>query len=327
MYILAFETSCDDTSVALLRDDVLLALSTRTQLEHAVTGWVVPEVAARAHANAIFPCIEDVLNESGISLSEIEVIACTESPWLAPSLLTGKTVARTIAHALWKPLIWVHHIEAHIFANYLERSADDIVFPSVVLTISGWHTELYLWKDRFSLELIGQTRDDAVWEAYDKVAKMLGLGFPWGLKIANLAEIYRSVPRDDMAFWKNLFPRPYLEKDSLDFSFSGLKSAVKRYIDDTKEWDDIFFSQISFAFEDAVLDVLVRKIFLAAEKTGTKSLVLAWGVSANSMLKSRILERAEKSGYRFIAPKKNVYSWDNAAMIGIRAYYQMISQK
>ncbi len=162
MYILAFETSCDDTSVALLENDRLVAMSTRTQLEHNATGGVVPEVAARAHANAIFPCIEDVLGESGIMLEQIDYIACTESPGLAPSLLTGKTVARMLAHSLDKPLVWVHHIEAHIFANYLERSSEDIPFPSVVLTISGGHTELYHWQDRFILELIGQTRDDAV---------------------------------------------------------------------------------------------------------------------------------------------------------------------
>ncbi len=173
MLILAFETSCDDTSVALMRDDQFVAMSTRTQFEHNETGGVVPEVAARSHANAIFPCIEDVLSESGISLEDVDFIACTESPGLAPSLLTGKTVARTLAAGLEKPLIWIDHIEAHIFANFLERKKEDISFPSIVLTISGGHTELYFWKSLFELELVGQTRDDAVGEAYDKVAKML----------------------------------------------------------------------------------------------------------------------------------------------------------
>lgn len=136
MKTLAFETSCDDTSVAILEDDRLLALSTRTQLEHDVTGGVVPEVAARSHANAIFPCLDDVLSESGLALRDIDQIACTLSPGLAPSLLTGKTVARTLAQSLEIPLIWIDHIEAHIFANFLERQKDDIVFPSIVLTIS-----------------------------------------------------------------------------------------------------------------------------------------------------------------------------------------------
>lgn len=178
MYTLAFETSCDDTSVALLRDDRLIKMSTRTQLEHDATGGVVPEVAARSHANAVFPCIEEVLADTGITLADIDQIACTRSPGLAPSLLVGKTVAYTLSQMLEIPLIWVNHIEAHIFANLLDRSLADLVFPSVVLTISGGHTEIYHWKELFSLKLLGQTRDDAVGEAYDKVAKMMGMGFP-----------------------------------------------------------------------------------------------------------------------------------------------------
>ncbi len=173
MYLLAFETSCDDTSVAIMQDDRCIALSTRTQLEHSVTGGVVPEVAARSHANAIFPCIEDALSEASITLKDIDVIACTEKPGLLPSLLTGMTVAKTLSLSLRKPLIWVDHIESHIFANYLERDVTDIVFPAVVLTVSGGHTELYLWRDMFDLELIGQTRDDAAGEAFDKVSKMM----------------------------------------------------------------------------------------------------------------------------------------------------------
>ncbi len=178
MYILAFETSCDDTSVALMKDDALIAMSTRTQLEHESTGGVVPEVAARSHANAIFPCIDDVLKESGVALSQVDFIACTSEPGLSPSLLTGQSVARSLSHLFDIPLIWVHHIEAHMFANFLGRDREDITFPNITLTISGGHTEIYLWKQLFDFELIGQTRDDAVGEAYDKVAKMLGMGFP-----------------------------------------------------------------------------------------------------------------------------------------------------
>lgn len=175
MNILAFETSCDDTSVAVLRDDTVLALSTRTQLEHDVTGGVVPEVAARMHANAIFPCLDEALHTAQLALGDIDIIACTREPGLQPSLLTGMTVARMLSDLHDIPLVWIDHIEAHIFANFLERSPDDIIFPSVVLTISGGHTELYLWKSQFEWELLGQTRDDAVGEAYDKVAKMMGL--------------------------------------------------------------------------------------------------------------------------------------------------------
>ncbi len=237
MKILAFETSCDDTSVAILENDTLLSMSTRTQLEHDATGGVVPEVAARSHANAIFPCLEDVFAETGLSLKDIDYIACTREPGLQPSLLTGLTVARTLSEANNIPLVYIHHIESHIFANFLERKIDEISFPSIVLTISGGHTELYLWEKMFEMKLIGQTRDDAVGEAYDKVAKMLGLGFPGGAKIAKLADTFRNNPHislEEKNIWKKFFPRSFLEKESFDFSFSGLKSAVKRYIDESK---------------------------------------------------------------------------------------------
>lgn len=190
MYILAFETSCDDTSVAILRDDVLLALRTRTQLEHEDTGGVVPEVAARSHANAIFPCLEEVLAESCLTLNDIDLIACTDHPGLLPSLLTGMTVAKSLSRSLSKPLIWIDHIEGHIYANYLERTPEDIIFPAVVLTVSGGHTEIYLWEKDAPLQLLGQSRDDAAGEAFDKVSKMMGLGFPGGAKIARLASEY-----------------------------------------------------------------------------------------------------------------------------------------
>ncbi len=154
MYTLAFETSCDDTSVALMRDRTILSMSTRTQLEHDVTGGVVPEVAARSHANAIFPCIEDVLRDSNMTLDQIDVITCTREPGLLPSLLTGMTVAKTLSLSLGKPLMWIHHIEAHMFANFLERDTADIHFPNITLTVSGGHTELYLWKSLDEFQLI-----------------------------------------------------------------------------------------------------------------------------------------------------------------------------
>lgn len=161
MYILAFETSCDDTSVALMRDRELVAMSTRTQLEHDTTGGVVPEVAARSHANAIFPCIDDVIRESDITLADIDVIACTARPGLAPSLLTGTTVADTLALSLGKPILWIDHIESHMFANFLERETEDITFPTMILTVSGGHTEIYFWWSLYEFELVSQTRDDA----------------------------------------------------------------------------------------------------------------------------------------------------------------------
>ena len=326
MKILAFETSCDDTSVAVLEDKTVLALSTRTQLEHNVTGGVVPEVAARSHANAIFPCLEDVFAETGLLIEGIDYIACTAKPGLQPSLLTGLTVARTLSEANNIPLLYIDHIESHIFANFLDREEAEIIFPSVVLTISGGHSELYLWKNIFELEILGQTQDDAVGEAYDKVAKMLGLGFPGGAKIAKLAENFREnseISEIEKNNWKKFFPRAFLDKNSLDFSFSGLKSAVKRYIDANPPQDDIDFEKIAFAFEEAVFEVLVKKFLDAGIRNNAKTLVLAGGVSANMELKERLSVAVESLGRKFVAPIKNIYSQDNAAMIGIRAYYEI----
>jgi N6-L-threonylcarbamoyladenine synthase len=191
----------------------------------------VPEVAARSHANAIFPCIDDALRDAGIQLSDIDLIACTDRPGLAPSLLTGLVVAETLALSLRKPILKIDHIESHIFANLLERKISDIHFPAVVLTVSGGHTELYHWRSLFELDLIGQTQDDAAGECFDKVSKMMGMGFPGGKKIADLATQYTGE-------YKGIFPLVMLEKGSLDFSFSGLKSAVKRYIDAEKSLPD-----------------------------------------------------------------------------------------
>lgn len=322
MYILAFETSCDDTSAALMADSRCIALSTRTQLEHDITWWVVPEVAARSHANAIFPCIEDVLREANITLDELDYFACTEKPGLLPSLLTGMTVAKTLSLTFHKPLIWIHHIEAHIFANLLDRDLSDITFPAIVLTVSWWHTEIYLWKSLFALSLIWQTRDDAAGEAYDKVAKMLGLGFPGGAKIAKLAQSYRdSAPLSEKTFFHTLFPRSFLP-GTLDFSFSWLKSAVKRYID-SNEGKVASHEAIAYAFEEAVIDVLVKKVMNAATQNNVSHVLLAGWVSANIYLRERLESISADSSIRFLAPMKNIYSQDNAAMVGIRAFYEI----
>lgn len=210
-----------------------------------------------------------------------------------------------------------------MFANLLDRDLADFTFPSVVLTVSGGHTEIYLWKSLFEFELLGQTRDDAAGEAYDKVAKMMGLGFPGGAKIAKLAENFRKTASDEekTKYWK-LFPRSFLESDSLDFSFSGLKSAVKRYID-SNEWKKASHEALAFAFEESVIDVLVERIFQAASQYQVAQLCLAGWVSANTYLREKIYSEAIKIGATFFAPKKILYSQDNAAMIGVRAYLQI----
>jgi len=361
LYILAFETSCDDTSIAIFRDSELLAMDTKSQIkEHLPTCWVVPEVAARLHANNIFSVLETVLQKSWIRLEEIDYIACTEQPWLQPSLYVGLTVARTLSKLLGKPLLPINHIQAHIFANLLERKVEEVIFPTICLTVSGWHNEIYILKSLFEMELIGQTQDDSAWEAFDKVAKMMWLWFPGWPVISRFASEYSWS-------FKWIFPRVLLEKWSLDFSFSWIKSAVKREIDrrikenkksniessfteisniESWVWDilpeKLKYSQdieevnkylshddkleIAFEFQETVIDILTTKLFLAAERFSINSLALAGWVSANEALKSKISKLANEKGYTFIHPIKPVYSQDNAAMVGILAYYKIISQ-
>ena len=317
MKILAFETSCDDTSVAIFEDEKLLFMDTASQIKiHNITGWVVPEVAAREHANAIFEVLENVLVWAWVSLEEIDYIAVTKTPGLMPSLLTWLTVARTLWNILKKEVIEINHIEAHIFANFMERKSEDIDFPLVCLTVSGWHNEIYYMENMFDMQRLGWTTDDSAWEAFDKVAKMMGLGYPGWPIVSKLAWEYT---------WnkKELFPRVWLKKDEYDFSFSGLKSAVKREVD--KRWKLILEDkkEISFEFESAVTEVLAYKLVNAWIKKRVWTVMLAGWVSANDKLISLIEEKAEKEWLKFIYPTKKVYCWDNAAMVWINAYYKI----
>lgn len=273
MVILAFETSCDDTSVAVFRDAALLSLVTVSQIaEHAKTSGVVPEVAARLHAGNALGALEDALLQAGIRLGDIDAVACTANPGLVTSLLVGKTVAKTLAETLGKPLLWIDHIEAHMFANFLERGESDVPFPAVCLTVSGGHNEIYLWKSMFERELLGETQDDAAGEAFDKVAKAMGLGFPGGPVISKLASEWTGP-------FRKIFPIVTLGRDSLDFSFSGLKTAVKREIDSRTAskgaLDEADMREIAFEFERTVAEILGRKLFLAAERAKVLNLVLA----------------------------------------------------
>ncbi len=347
MNILAFETSCDDTSIAIFADDRLIAMDTKSQIkEHLDTCWVVPEVAARLHANNVFLVLDTVLQKAWMKLEDIDYIACTNDPWLLPSLYVWITVATTISKLLSKPLIFINHIQAHIFANLLERREEDLNFPMICLTVSWWHNELYIWKSLFDLELIWETQDDSAWEAFDKVAKMMWVWFPWWPVISRLASEYDWN-------YDRIFPKVLLSKDSLDFSFSWLKTAVKREIDEriTKKenqdpehplYDNSFSTKylfdiqrverylsiddkrkIAFEFENTVVDILTTKLFMAANKYSIKSLALAWWVSANNKLKEEIMRRAVAEGYTFLHPKTAVYSQDNAAMVWMLAFYRI----
>ncbi len=318
MIILAFETSCDDTSIAIFDNEKLLFMDTKSQIKiHNITGWVVPEVAAREHANTIFGVLENVLTWSKISLQEVDYIAVTKTPWLIPSLLTWLTVARTLWAILKKEVLEINHIEAHIFANFLERKKEDIEFPLVCLTVSGWHNEMYYMENMFDMQMLWATTDDASGEAFDKVAKMMGLGFPWGPIISKLASEFS---------WKDtwLFPRVWLKKDEYDFSFSGLKSAVKREVD--KRWilniEDK--KEISYEFENAVVEVLAYKLVNAWIRKRVATIILAWWVSANNKLINLIQEKADREGLKFIYPTKKIYCWDNAAMVWINAFYKIL---
>ncbi len=322
MKILAFETSFDDTSIALFEDDVLIAMDTASQIKiHEQTWWVVPEIAAREHANNIFKVLDNVLNNSKQSLSSIDYIAVTMTPWLMPSLLTWITVARTISISLNIPLIEINHIESHIFSNYIERKEFDITYPLVCLTVSWGHNEIYYMKNMFDFNKVWWTQDDSAGEVFDKVAKMMWLWYPGGPIISELAEEYCKKCSS------NLFPRSWLNKDELNFSFSGLKSSVKREIDKRIEKNWKLSTQdrqeIAFEFQEAVTEVLATKLVTASEKFGVKTVMLAWWVSANDRLKEYIEKLIVWKDIQFIYPAKKVYSMDNAAMVGINGYYKL----
>ncbi len=291
-------------------------MKTRSQIrEHNETKWVVPEVAARLHANNVFWVLEDVLLEANVTIQEIDIIACTEFPGLMPSLLVGMSVAKTLAQTLKKPYLPIDHIEAHMFANFIGRETSDIPFPAICLTVSGGHNELYLWKSMFEREKIGETLDDSAWEAFDKVAKMMGLGYPGGPIIGKLSGEYSGE-------FRGLFPKVLLDKEGHNFSFSGLKSAVKREVDRRWELSEQDTREIAFEFEQTVVSILSHKLFHAAEMYGISSVVLAGWVSANDRLLETIKKEAMQRNYTFTAPVSKVYSQDNAAMVGILAYYR-----
>jgi N6-L-threonylcarbamoyladenine synthase len=324
---LALESSCDDTSLAVFQWTKLLALRTHTQLiEHQETRWVVPESAARLHADNIFPLLREVLQDAGITLDQLNYIACTFEPWLVPSLLVTKSVAKVLSLRLGIPLLPVHHIEGHLFALLLGRYVEDMNFPILVMTVSWGHNEIYLWKNLHCFERVAFTRDDSAGEAFDKVSKMLGLPFPGGPHIARYAQIYKENP------WTSLLPSFPLPKfhfqDGLgEFSFSWLKSAVKREIDirmsNNGGLTESDRCEIAYAFQEIVTQYLSESLYRLAESyPEVQSLGLCGGVSANDRLREVIIWDQRSLKYKqFIVPLEKRFSLDNAAMIGMRAYY------
>ncbi|MBQ8682694.1 MAG: tRNA (adenosine(37)-N6)-threonylcarbamoyltransferase complex transferase subunit TsaD [Selenomonadales bacterium] len=311
--ILAIETSCDETSVALVEDGRKIRaniISSQVPL-HRKYGGVVPEIASRKHIENVLPVLEECLTEANVKLTDIDGIGVTYGPGLVGALLVGVSAAKALAFSLGVPLLGVHHLEGHIFANFLEN--EQLEPPFVALVVSGGHTALVHVKDYSTFELLGQTRDDAVGEAFDKVARVLGLPYPGGPEVERLA---REGDPDAIAF-----PKALCEKGSFEFSFSGLKSAVLNYLNSKKQKnEEINPADVAASFQSAALDVLVEKTMQAMKVCDVKQLVLAGGVAANTMLREKLTQAASENGVSFSYPNK-ILCTDNAAMIACRAHY------
>jgi len=314
--ILALETSCDETSAAVVVDGVEVRsniISSQVEI-HKKFGGVVPEVASRKHLELINVVIREALEEAGLGFRDLDAVAVTNGPGLVGALLVGVSAAKAVAYALNIPLVAVNHIEGHIYANFLVRP--DLPLPLLCLVVSGGHTELVLMRHHGDYLVLGATRDDAAGEAFDKVARVLGLGYPGGPLIDRLAREGDETAVD--------LPRAYLEEGSLDFSFSGLKSAVINYLHNVRQrGGDVPAADMAACFQKAVVDVLVDKTFLAAQKHNCRTIALAGGVAANSRLREALQDRAVRAGKEIFFPPP-VLCTDNAAMVACAAYYKFL---
>lgn len=309
MTILAIETSCDETSVAIIRDEKVLSNIISSQISlHQKYGGVVPELAARAHSDNIAYVLSSAIKDAKINLADIDYVAYTSTPGLVSCLHVGKVAADTIATYLEKPLVPCNHLFGHIYASLIDNQWE---FPVVGLLVSGGHSQLIYLKEHLNFQVLGQTLDDAVGECYDKVARMLGLSYPGGPEIDKLAQAGEDT---------YLLPLPKNDK-TLDFSFSGLKSAAAKVIQQEKQ--NLNIANFSRSLQNTIVRVLINKLILAIDKYQPKTVVLAGGVSANSDLRKSFLNLKQKyPQLNFIVPKME-YCTDNAAMIGILASYQI----
>lgn len=315
-YILGIESSCDETAAAVVKNGrEVLSNVISSQIElHKLYGGVVPEIASRKHIEKIDQVIEEALDTAGKRLEEIDAIAVTYGPGLVGALLVGVAEAKALAYAAGKPLVGVHHIEGHVSANYIEHK--DLEPPFLCLIVSGGHTHLVLVKDYGEYEIIGRTRDDAAGEAFDKVARAIGLGYPGGPKIDKLA---KEGNPDAI-----LFPRAKVENAPHDFSFSGVKSAVLNYINGCKmKGMEVNNADIAASFQNAVVDVLVQRTIEAAKEYGMDKVALAGGVASNQGLRTKMKETCEKEGLQLYYPSP-IFCTDNGAMIGVAGYYEYI---
>ena len=314
MNVLGIETSCDDTSAAVYSSERgLLSSVVSSQLEHLEFGGVVPELASRAHLTLILPVIDEALSQARMSLDDIDGIAVTAGPGLVGSLLVGVSVAKSLALAREIPMVGIHHIEGHIFSNFIAPPYP--AYPSLVLVISGGHTELVVMKELLSYRVIGATRDDASGEAFDKVAKLLGLGYPGGPVIEKTA---REGDGEFAGF-------PVSRVPDFEFSFSGLKTAVLVYVNEKgDEFIRANIAHVCASFQKAVIEALVTKTLKALDEYRLDTLLLAGGVAANGALKQRLGDEAEKRGFSLFVPQP-VYCTDNAAMIS-RAGFERLKR-
>ena len=303
--ILAIETSCDETAAAIVKNETqLLSNVVASQIDsHKRFGGVVPEIASRHHVEQITLVIKEALEQAELTMEDIDAVAVTEGPGLVGALLVGVNAAKALAFAHGKPVIGVHHIAGHIYAN---RLVHEMKFPLLSLVVSGGHTELLFMKEHGHFEVIGETRDDAAGEAYDKVARMLDLPYPGGPHIDRLA--HEGNPTYPL-------PRAMLDEDSYDFSFSGLKSAVINTIHNAKQKnDEIIKEDLAASFQQSVIDVLVTKTKKAVDQFGVKQLLVAGGVAANKGLRTELEKVFQHSGVELIIPPLSLCT-DNAAMI------------
>lgn len=317
MKILGIETSCDETAAAVVEDGrrVLSSVIASQVEEHKLYGGVVPEIASRRHAEAIVPVVKNALSEAEITIDEIDAIAVTHAPGLIGALLVGVNFAKGLSLASGKPLVPTHHLRSHIASNYISHS--ELKPPFLCLVVSGGHSHIVMVEDYTKMKIIGKTRDDAAGEAFDKAARTMGMPYPGGIALDKIAE-----EGDENAFE---FPRPVVRGAPYDFSFSGLKTAVINLIHNMEQrGEEIPKADICASFRKAVVDLLVSNFIKAAEDLNVKTLVVAGGVSANSLLRKRLAEEAEAKGLKFFKPDKSVCT-DNAAMVGSQGYYEFLS--
>jgi N6-L-threonylcarbamoyladenine synthase len=322
--VLAIESSCDETAIAIVEDGRWIranVVASQVAL-HAATGGIVPEVAARAHLRWIVPALDSAWADAGVSWGDVDAIAVTYGPGLAGSLLVGINFAKALAYVHGKPLIGVNHLEGHVYAGWLldpdEAYRPTPEFPIVALVVSGGHTFLVEMRDELCYRLLGQTVDDAAGEAFDKVGRLLGLGYPGGPAIQRCAE---AAARRD-----TVFPRAWL-RGTYDFSFSGLKTAARRIVDSARAEEGLpahdsgaqlsapATAELAYGFQDAVVDVLTVKTLRAAREVGARTIVVGGGVAANVVLRTRIEGEAEAAGISVVVPRPGLCT-DNGAMIG-----------